>query len=119
MRKMIASADRRHRKASPDAVEVAAERPAKARKPAAQLASYEAPQPVATPEMAAETIHENSYFVQIGSFADYENAEQARAVFANQGMDMILLNADGDIGQGAHARKALGDAAHLQCEGRV
>lgn len=83
MRRMIASADRRHRKSSPDAVEVAAARPAKVSKPAVQLASYEAPQPVATPEVPSETILENSYFVQIGSFADYDNAEQARAVFAN------------------------------------
>lgn len=85
MRRMIAAADRHRGKATGDDVQVAEvapppQKPRKAKAADVQLAAYSppAPMPAAQPAFA-----ETSYFVQVGSFADYDNAERARESFAN------------------------------------
>ena len=80
MRKMIASADRHRGQVPADTVLVAEIKPRKTKKAAVQLAAYTPEEPVTT---VPQTADEMSYFVQVGSFADYDNAERARASFAN------------------------------------
>jgi rare lipoprotein A len=81
LRKMIASADRRKGKAPADSVRVAAAKPAKKKapppEPQFETAAYE---PEA--EAAAPAPTEISYFIQLGSFSDGENAARVRDQFA-------------------------------------
>jgi rare lipoprotein A len=83
MRKMIAAADRRKGKAPAEAVQVAAAKPKKKAQPKQaeyETAAYERP---AEPEAAAEPVAtEVTYFVQLGSFTDADNAARVRDQFA-------------------------------------
>ena len=84
MRKMIASADRRKGKAPAEKVQTAAKKPKKKAAPPPQpefeTAAYE-PEPVLEPVEPAETVV--TYFIQLGSFSDGENAARARDRFAS------------------------------------
>lgn len=84
MRKMIASADRRKGKAPAGAVQTAEAKPKKKAapppEPAYETAAY-APAAEAPPG-ASQPVTEVTYFVQIGSFSDAENAARARDRFA-------------------------------------
>jgi rare lipoprotein A len=80
MRKMIASADRRKGKAPPADVMVAEAKPKIKAAPEETVAVAET---VAfTPPAPDETAYEVTYFVQIGSFSDGENAARVRDQFA-------------------------------------
>ena len=83
MRKMIAAADRRKGKAPAEAVQVAAAKPKKKAQPKPaeyETAAYERP---AEPEAVAEPVAtEVTYFVQLGSFTDADNAARVRDQFA-------------------------------------
>lgn len=86
MRRMIAAADRsRGRSAAPE-VMVAEAKPKKKLKPAApaeprvEMVAYQPPAPV---ERAAPAGIETSYFIQLGSFGNWDNAARARDQFAN------------------------------------
>lgn len=86
MRKMIARADKRRGKAPPDEVMVAEAPPQKKKKlavpapqPVMETVAYEAPPVEATPVAAAAEI---SYYIQLGSFADGNNAARARDQFS-------------------------------------
>jgi rare lipoprotein A len=83
MRKMIASADRRKGKAPAANAAVAAAKPKKKAappppEPAFETASYEPEAEVAAPQTAMEV----TYFIQLGSFSDPDNAARARDRFA-------------------------------------
>jgi len=85
MRKMIAKADRRKGNMPTEEVQIAAAKPKKQAppppppEPEFETASYE-PEQVATPEPAPAS--EATYFVQLGSFSDADNATRARDQFA-------------------------------------
>lgn len=82
LRKMIASADRRKGKAPADTVMVAEVKPRKkaAQPPAAtEAVAYEAPAAAAVPAALPEV----SYYIQLGSFSDGENAARAREQFSS------------------------------------
>ena len=86
MRKMIAKADRRKGNMPTEEVQIAAAKPKKQAppppppEPEFETASYE-PEQVATPEPAP--VSEATYFVQLGSFSDADNATRARDQFAS------------------------------------
>jgi rare lipoprotein A len=85
MRKMIAAADRRKGKAPPEAVQVAKAKPKKKApppEPQYETAAFEpeAPPAGAAPAEPAATVV--TYFVQLGSFSDGENAARVRDQFA-------------------------------------
>lgn len=86
MRKMIAKADRHKGKAPVEEVQIAAAKPKKAAPPpAAEVETATAPQPqfeTVAYEPEAVTQPVVTYFVQLGSFADAENAARARDRFA-------------------------------------
>jgi rare lipoprotein A len=82
MRKMIASADRRKGKAPAETVNTAAAKPRKKAAPAPQpqyeTAAYEPEMEAAEPRATEVT-----YFIQLGSFSDGENAARARDRFSS------------------------------------
>jgi rare lipoprotein A len=83
MRKMIAAADRSKGKARKETVQVAAAKPKKKaapKEPEYETAAYEPPAEQAAP--AEEAAAEVTYFVQLGSFTDGENAARVRDQFA-------------------------------------
>jgi rare lipoprotein A len=88
MRKMIAAADRRKGKSPPPEVMVAESKPKKKAAPVvavaepapvAETVAFAAPEPEAVP---AEPAYEVTYYVQLGSFSDGENAARVRDQFA-------------------------------------
>jgi rare lipoprotein A len=85
MRKMIASADRRKGKAPAENIQTAEAKPKKKKaappppEPAFETAAYE-PEPDV--ETSAPAATEVTYFIQLGSFSDAENAARARDRFA-------------------------------------
>jgi len=84
LRKMIASADRRRGKAPAETVQVASAKPKKkAPPPEAQYetAAYEPPTEAEAPAEAIAA--EISYFIQLGSFSDADNAARVRDRFAS------------------------------------
>jgi len=84
MRKMIAAADRRKGKAPADSVMVAEVKPPKKKVAApevqAETVAYETPAAESAPPPAAAEV---SYYIQLGSFSDGENAARARDQFAS------------------------------------
>jgi len=80
MRKMIASADRRKGKAPAENVQTAAKKPKKKAAPPPQP-EYETAAYEPEPAEPAETVV--TYFIQLGSFSDGENAARARDRFAS------------------------------------
>ncbi len=88
MRKMIASADRRKGKAPAEKVQTAAKKTKKKAAPPPQpeyeTAAYEPePTPEPAPEPAEPVEIVVTYFIQLGSFSDGENAARARDRFAS------------------------------------
>lgn len=82
MSRMIAAADRAKGYSAEPEVQVAAAKPRKAQPsaPKFETVSYQAPvKRVSTASSGTET----SYFIQLGSFANQDNAERARDQFAN------------------------------------
>jgi rare lipoprotein A len=83
MRKMIAAADRRKGKAPAGNVEVAAARPIKKAAPPPPEPAFETASYAPEAEVAASPpVTEVTYFIQLGSFSDAENAARARDRFA-------------------------------------
>lgn len=83
MRKMIAAADRSKGKAPKETVQVAAAKPKKKApppQPEYETAAYEPP--AEQPAPAEPVAEEVSYFIQLGSFSDGENAARVRDQFA-------------------------------------
>ncbi len=82
-RNLIAAADRRRGKSSSDGVTVAQLKPAKkSSQPVAETVAYQPPPASQAPATAAPT-GEVSYFIQLGSFSDGDNAARAREHFAS------------------------------------
>lgn len=84
MRKMIASADRRKGKAPADTVKIASAKPKKKapqKQATYETAAYDPPAEAAAP--AEPEAAEVSYFIQLGSFTDAENAARVRDQFAS------------------------------------
>ena len=83
LRRMIAAADGRKGKSTSDSPMVAEAKPAKKAAPPAVQAEtvvYEQPVEPAAPAVAAGEV---SYYIQLGSFSDAENAARARDQFAS------------------------------------
>lgn len=82
-RNLIAAADRRRGKTPTDSVMVAEVKPQrKQAQPVAETVAYQPPPEPAVPAVAAPT-GEVSFFIQLGSFSDGDNAARARDQFAS------------------------------------
>lgn len=85
MRSMIASADRRKGRAPANEVMVAEAPPVRKAAPVQTIAYSPPPEaeaPISTAPIAAAPATEVSYFIQLGSFGDSDNAARARDQFA-------------------------------------
>ena len=97
LRKMIAAADSRKGKAASSSMMVAEAAPARKAAPAvaqAETVAYEQP---AEPAAPAAPSGEVSYYIQLGSFSDTENAARARDQFASA-WPVQFIELSGDAG---------------------